>query len=430
MLLIANKQANSVTQARFMGLNRPLRAAFGALLLGVLPLLALAQPAESAHSAAGTMHHAPSLQLGSAVAFAPDGRLWLVGVNAQGQLFVQSTAPDDTGRWDAARVLDTQGDVVAADGESRPKIAFGPNGVVVISYAKPLKKPYTAFIRMLRSTDGGQNFSAPFTVHADRQEITHRFDAIAFDAAGALHTVWIDKRDLEAAPKVGGKPSYRGAAIYRNVSRDGGASFGPDLRVADHSCECCRIALTTAPDGQVRALWRHVFEPNVRDHAFAALERDSTREPVIVRATQDDWRIDACPHHGPSLSPDALGGFHAVWFGVRQQGGVDVGAVRYGRLQADGSPVADSVRPLPDDAAEHAEVLSDGARVAIVWRSTQGALTRARAWLSNDNGAHFVLRELGEVKGPNDFVRLAQFGPHWVAVWRTAQETQIHALSF
>jgi hypothetical protein len=68
---------------------------------------------------------------------------------------------------------------------------------------------------LLRSTDGGKTFSKPSTVHADRQEITHRFESIGFDAKGVLHAIWIDKRDLEAAPKVGNKSSYRGAAIYR-----------------------------------------------------------------------------------------------------------------------------------------------------------------------------------------------------------------------
>ena len=212
-------------------------------------------------------------QLGSGVAFAPDGRLWLVGVNPQGGLFVQraglgatsgaapGAAPGTLAQWEAPRVLDTQGDPISADSENRPKLAFGPRGQVVISYTQPLPKPNTGFIRMLRSSDGGQTFSAPFTVHTDRQEITHRFEAIGFDAQGALHTVWIDKRDLERAPKVGKQSSYRGAAIYRNVSLDGGATFGPDLRVADHSCECCRIAIATGADGRAYALWRHVFEP-------------------------------------------------------------------------------------------------------------------------------------------------------------------------
>lgn len=374
-------------------------------------------------------------QLGSGVAFAPDGSLWLVGVTPQGKLFVQSAPPSDAAQWGAARVLDTQDDTIAADGESHPSMAFGPQGLVVISYAKALGKPYTAFIRMLRSTDGGQTFSAPFTVHADRQEITHRFDAMAFDAQGALHTVWVDKRDLELAPKAGGKSSYRGAAIYRNVSLDGGATFGPDLRLADHSCECCRIALAQGADGHVRALWRHVFAPNIRDHAIALLDASATAQgaapsAVPVRATWDDWRVDACPHHGPGLAPAAPNGFHAVWFGIRQQGPDTVVGVRYGRLNPDGSPQPDTVRLLPDERAEHADVMASGQRVAVVWRSTDGMTSTAKAWLSTDGGQSFRMQVLGQARGDNDYPRLVQQGSRMAVVWRNTTEVQIHDIQF
>lgn len=369
---------------------------------------------------------APRPQLATGVAFAPDGRLWLTGLDAQGRLFVQSAPAQDLQAWSAPRLLDTVGDVIAADGENRPKLAFGPRGQVVISYTQPRARPYTGWIRMLRSSDGGQSFSAPFTVHADRQEITHRFESIAFDAQGVLHTVWIDKRDMEAAPKVGKKSSYRGAAIYRNESRDGGASFGPDTKVADHSCECCRIALAPGADGQLRALWRHVFEPNVRDHGFAVL---SSGAPV-VRATFDGWQVDACPHHGPGLALADDGGFHAVWFGIRKERGEDMAAVRYARLNADGSPRLSTVRALPDEAAEHADVLAAGARVAVVWRSVEGVRSTLHAWLSNDGGQTFRLQVLAQVQGDNDHPRLAQQGARMVVVWRTTKEVQVHELRF
>ena len=136
--------------------------------------------------------------LGTGAAFAPDGALWISALDKQGRLTVQRSA--DRGRtWEPPRVLDTGGDTVAADGESWPKIAFSGPRTVVISYTHPLAKPYTGEIRLLRSDDGGASFAPPVTVHHDRQVITHRFDAIAFDAKGVLHALWIDKRDLEAA---------------------------------------------------------------------------------------------------------------------------------------------------------------------------------------------------------------------------------------
>jgi hypothetical protein len=120
---------------------------------------------------------------------------------------------------------------------------------------------------------------------------------------------------------VGNKSSYRGAAIYRASSVDGGATLWPRPKVADHSCECCRIALAQGSDGVLNAMWRHVYEPDVRDHAFAALDSIATPGHAHVRATFDEWHINACPHHGPGLVAAAEGGFHTVWFGMRQQDG-------------------------------------------------------------------------------------------------------------
>jgi hypothetical protein len=361
---------------------------------------------------------------------APDGALWLAGLDGQGRLFVQNApAPQGTAplRWSAPRVLDTAGDAVSADGENHPKLVFGPQGTVLIAYTQPLAKPNTGYVRLLRSVDGGQHFAAPVTVHADRQTITHRFESMGFDAEGVLHTVWIDKRDLEAAPKVGGKSSYRGAAIYRNISRDGGATFGPDTKVADHSCECCRIALGVGSDGAMRALWRHVFEPNVRDHAFAVLRGEAPAD--VVRATYDEWRVDGCPHHGPALAV-AADGFHTVWFGIRQQGEDKVPGVRYARLAPDGKPRLQTVRMLPDARAEHADVAAQGERVAVVWRSTDGMTSTLKAWISLDGGQTFREQVLGQVDGDNDFPRLVQQDQRMVVVWRNAAEVRVHEIEF
>ena len=394
-------------------------AGLAAALLSLLTL----QPAAAQHEhAAAGRKRPPPLAMGAA--FSPSGELWIVALDAEHKLFVQSSA-DDGRSWSAARSIDTGSDKVVADGENRPKLAFGPKGWAVISYTEPLAKPYTGQIRMLRSEDGGRSFSPPFTVHQDRQVITHRFESVAFDAQGALHTLWIDKRDLEAAGRVARKPKneadYRGAAIYRNVSTDGGRSFGPDLKLADHSCECCRIALAPAPDGSLVALWRHVFAPNQRDHAFAPLSALPGSE--TVRATFDRWAIDACPHHGPGLAPAAAGGYHAVWFGER----AGAAGVRYGRLHADGSPLGEA-RPLPDERAEHAAVQSAGARVAIVWRSFDGQVMRWRAWLSADGGGSFALKELGSSSADSDHPLLLKRADQIFALWRTTQGVRVERL--
>ena len=393
----------------------------GLLLAGASLLLCASAWAQTASTHAA---HAPRPQLSTGAAFAPDGSLWRVGLDAQQQLSTWRST--DLATWSAPHKLETSGDPISADGENRPKIAFGPRGQVVISYTRPLDKPYTGWIRMLRSSDGGANFSAPFTVHHDTQEITHRFESVAFDGAGALHAVWIDKRDLKASGK-----GYGGAAIYQTVSTDGGQTFGPDTKVADHSCECCRIALAQGPDGKLRALWRHVFGASTRDHAFANLTDSAPN--TFKRATFDEWSIQACPHQGPGLAradSPANPGYHAVWFGIRKEKGADVAAVRYARLAEDGQPLASTVRALPDAQAEHADVAAIGDKVAIVWRSFQGKETTLKAWLSKDGGKTFETRLLATARGNNDQPRLVRNSSRMVVVWRTDEQAQIHELNF
>jgi len=383
--------------------------------------------AHGGHEHTGAAHKS-ALAIGAA--FAPDGALWTVGLDAQARLALRISR-DDGRSWQAPRLLDTGGDAVAAEGESRPKLAFGPQGLVVVAYTTPLAKPYTGAIRLLRSSDGGASFAAPVTVHHDRQVITHRFESIAFDALGKLHTVWVDKRDLELAKQVAIKsgraaPDYRGAAIYHNVSIDGGASFGPDTKVADYSCECCRIALTATADGQVAALWRHVFAPNIRDHAFAVLgaaSTTSTPATTPVRATFDNWAIDACPHHGPGITQAAGGGYHAVWFGEK----AGVAQVSYGRLDQDGKP-AGAVLALPDEQAEHADILSAGKRMAIVWRSFDGSGMNLKAWVSDDDGRHFTLRQLARTTADSDQPHLLRKGAQLFVLWNTTGKRHVEAL--
>jgi hypothetical protein len=208
--------------------------------------------------------------------------------------------------------------------------------------------------------------------------------------------------------------------VYRNVSLDGGATFGPDIKVADHSCECCRIALIDDGHGGLAAMWRHVFGTNTRDHGFAKISSKGERSGPVVRATFDDWHIDACPHHGPGLALTNDGGFHAVWFGVRK----DAPGVRYARLDANGKP-REPVRPIPDASAEHATVVSSGPNVVVLWRSFDGERTRFNAWISSNDGRTFVQKTLGDTALESDHPLLVRRDNKIVALWRTREEVRV-----
>lgn len=349
------------------------------------------------------------LELGSSAAFARDGSVWVA--SKQGDHVVVQSSRDLGAHWSPPVTVNALPEQISADGENRPKLAFTPQGSLVVTWTHPLSKPYSGEIRLARSTDQ-QTFSSPMTVHQDRQEITHRFDSLLVTQEGRVIVSWIDKRDLEMAKS--GKQTYRGAAIYAAISSDDGQHFDREFKLADHSCECCRIAVANAPDGSAQLLWRHVFAPNERDHALIRVDREG-KPGAMRRATFDHWKIDACPHHGPSLSIDGRGRRHAVWF--------NEGKVYYGRLQDRGEHlVVEGQREIGGVRAEHADVLAVGAQVAIVWKEFDGERMQLHALLSVDEGKTFAQRPLAFTQGMSDQPRLLVHEGRLFTFWRTAQE--------
>jgi len=379
-------------------------AAAGTLWLACLP-------AAAADAMAG-MKHGARPELGTSAAFAPDGRLY--AVSRQGEHVVVYGSDDEGTSWSVPVVVNARPEAISADGENRPKLAFGTDGALLVSWTKPLGKPFSGEVRFARAADR-EHFSVPLTVHRDRAEITHRFDSLLATADGRVVVAWIDKRDLEAAKA--DRQAYRGAAIYAAVSDDGGRSFRPERKVADHSCECCRIAIASDRDGSPLLMWRHVFAPNERDHALTRLAADGGPEAVL-RATYDRWQIDGCPHHGPSLAVDAAGNRHAVWFD--QIAGE--GQVSYGRLPRREGGRVERQRRVGGAGAAHADLAVSGRRVGIVWKEFDGKRTRLRADLSDDGGETFRTLELAASDGASDQPRALVRGDALFAFWRTADE--------
>jgi len=387
---------------------------FGAAVCLAIMLCGLAGPAFAADMAAMPgMGKKPRVELGSSAAFEPGGQL--LAVSKQGDHVLLYRSADEGASWSAPVVVNAQPEAISADGENRPKIAFARDGAVLVSWTKPLGRPNTGEIRLARADDG-EHFSAPITVHRDRQEITHRFESMLVAGDGRVLLAWIDKRDLESAKA--GKTAYRGAAIYAAVSVDGGRSFEPERKLADHSCECCRIGSALDADGAPLFMWRHVFAPNERDHAIVRVKPDGTPDAVL-RATFDHWQIDGCPHHGPSLAVDGGGVRHAVWF--NQTDGA--GQLFYGRLEGgkDGIAVAGQ-RSVGGPRAEHADLAVAGRRVALLWKEFDGERTRLLAEVSEDGGLSFQRIELASSVGATDQPRALQRGSALYGFWRTERE--------
>jgi hypothetical protein len=344
--------------------------------------------------------NAPRLAI--AAQFDANGRLWLA--RAVGP-HLQVSHSDDAGRQFSQPVtVNAVPELISADGEARPQIAVVGEQVYV-SWTQSLPEPFAGHVRISVSADGGQHFSAPLTVNDDRQPITHRFNAMQATEQGVT-LAWIDKRDGH------GRSDYRGAAIYTAESRDGGRSFATNRKLADHSCECCRLGMAADLDGTPLVFWRQIFGRNIRDFALARLGAP------LQRVSEDGWAIDACPHHGGWLAVDQQGGRHLAWF----TGAEPSPGLHYRRI--DGKRMTP---PLPfgdlDAQAGHPALVTLGAQVHLAWREFDGQAVRIMGMRSADRGEtwsspHVLASTAGAADDP---LLLSGRGTAWL-VWNTVAD--------
>ena len=338
-----------------------------------------------------------------------NGGLWLARVENQ-QLLV-SRSNDNGMSFSTPIVVTPEPENIMADGENRPKIAIAGDGTVLVTWVQSLpQKLYAANVRFSRSTDGGHTFSKPITINDDERITSHSFAALAIDGAGRVAVAWLDGRDKEAAKEK--DEDFSGVSVYTAQSNDNGASFETNRRVHQHICECCRVGLSWTKEGPV-AFWRNIFGTNTRDFAVANVDKAKIR-----RVTDDEWKIDACPHNGGAIAEDGRAQLHLVWFtnGQTRQG------LFYKRIDGDWES---QPMPIGDPSAQpnHVSVAAEGKTILITWREFDGSFYSTQLKYSNDGGTSWsASQRLMKSSGATDYPIPLIDKRKAVIVWNTATE--------
>ncbi len=318
----------------------------------------------------------PSCARSVTPAFDKDGALRVI-YSVGGRVYVAHST-DDGKTFAPAVALTSQPAEIDDNFDARPLLTIARDGTIAAIWSQFRDKNWNGLVLTSRSTDGGKTFTTPAPV---TQSVSQRFASMAFAPDGALWATWLDKRNLAAAKASG--DDYAGAGLAVSVSRDGGATFAPASIVSNRTCECCRVSLAFDPDGGAVAGWRQIFGKNFRDHEVGRFSPDG-KGVDAVRVSEDNWAIDACPHHGPNLAIDASGTRHIVWY--------TGGTVRSGLFyaQAKGQGAAFSA-PLAFGNAErtpsHPQVAVAGESVVIAWKEFDGERTSVMVQTSTDGGA-------------------------------------------
>jgi hypothetical protein len=352
----------------------------GALLissaLAFAPCASLAHEGHMHHHAQPTACRTTALSCASVVtgAFAPDGKLWLIWA-AGGRVSLANST--DLGKTLSTPVTLPATSLPLDDGpDARPKIVIGDGGRVVITFTTRDDK-YNGHAFIVRSSDGGKTFAAPQPMTSGSP--SQRFEAVALDKDGRAFAAWIDKRNVAAA-KAEGKP-YAGAALAFAWDDKPGGKLETAAIARDNTCECCRIAVAFAGPGKPVVLFRNIFDGGIRDHAVITFA-GATPGP-LYRVSDDDAKIDACPHQGPSLAIGSDGTYHATWFAL----GRKLKGLYYAHSEDSGKTFSQPMHlGEPDTQTSRPYVLAVGNTVYLAYKSFDGTKTSIELMTSRDSG--------------------------------------------
>lgn len=308
--------------------------------------------------------------------FANDGQL-LLAWTANGVVSVAKST--DLGKTFApATTIAEHGKALDTGSDARPQIVSDSKGNVFLAYAFFKDSQWNAQINTARSNDSGITFSTPQSLVQDGS--SQRFPSVILKADDSIFISWIDKR-LVAAAKQKGTPRLGGSIAY-STSDDGGKSFQTEKFANESSCECCRIGASLDPKNQAVIAYRAIFSGGIRDQATQLITAKGA-EP-IRRVADDDWKTDACPHHGPSIAVSGSGTYHVAWFtqGTKRAG------VFYANSSNQGMSYSNPVRVGTERSnVARPYLLAIDRQVWLVWKEFDGSTSSVYLKHSQDDGS-------------------------------------------
>jgi hypothetical protein len=184
-------------------------------------------------------------------------------------------------------------------------------------------------------------------------------------------------------------------------------------------CYCCKTAIAAGPGNALYLAWRHVYPGNMRDIAFT-VSRDGGRTfAPPVRVSEDKWQIEGCPDDGPAMAVDRQGAVHVVWPSVVTERGGPVKAL-FHAVTRDGRSFTPRERIPTEGQANHPQlaIAADGA-LAVVWdESGSGSRVLASAIGRADATGHVAFARVSGGREVGLYPVVVSAGPGaWLRAW-------------
>lgn len=227
-------------------------------------------------------------------------------------------------------------------------------------------------------------------IAADRRGRVHAIwldhRELAQPASGAATTH--PAEHVMPAPAAGGAAAATDGVARAQRSKLYFATLGertPAKAITGGVCYCCKTTLAAGAEGSLYAAWRHVYPGNLRDIAFT-VSRDGGRTfAPPVRVSEDQWAIDGCPENGPAIAVDPRNQVHLAWPTVVKERGADTLRLFYA-FSRDGKNFSPRQAIPTEGFARHPQMIvlppagsappGGEQRLALAWDETVGSVRK------------------------------------------------------
>lgn len=310
---------------------------------------------------------------------APDGGVllsWIEPNGANAGSHALKFARYSGSRWSDPQAI-ASGDDWFVNWADTPHIAATADGALWAHWLqKSSAATYSYDVALVRSGDGGRNWSAPVLVNDDGTPTEHGFVSLWPASGDSLGVAWLDGRRTASG---GG----HGAAVAHGAHAEGGGKedammtlrasvFDAALQRSGEqeldlsTCDCCQTDAVATSNGAMLA-YRDRTAEEIRD-IYVARFQDGAWQPAR-RVHADDWTMPACPVNGPAIharGSDAIVGWYTAAGGtptVKVAHSSDAGASFAGPRAIDGG-----------DAVQGRVAVALGERAAwVLWLRETGA---------------------------------------------------------
>ena len=214
-------------------------------------------------------------------------------------------------------------DSAATHAEGMPRMAVKKDGSMIVTFEIKKYNPTSRFgsdLCYVYSQDGIQWSKPQFVIKDRKPTKSSSFSRPVRLADGEIGVIWLDE-----------KLTSKGRSV-KFAKTIPGKALGEPVVIDDQACECCRIEAITDSKGITHIFYRDMYPDGSRDMSYIFTKDSGKTFSKSINAYPDKWKIDGCPHAGPTAT-ETPEGICISWFtGKENATGIKVVNIMTGEI--------------------------------------------------------------------------------------------------